>query len=530
MAGTFVNPDNKSFLTAVQSKVYVDKTGFLAYTNSVLNSKDGWICNSRPRRFGKTTTADMLAAYYSRGCNSSSLFNNLEIAHSPDYLEHLNKHNVIYFDVQWLYRKSANKENIVSEIQSVILKELIEAYPAIHDLSNSSLTDTLSNLQRKTGEGFIIIIDEWDLLIRDESVSEAVRSQYIEFLSALFKGTGPAQYIELAYLTGILPIIKIRTESALNNFNEFTMLGAGPLAPYIGFSETEVKTLCHQFDISFIDAQRWYNGYTLNHLHLYNPRAITQLVSMKQFQSYWSETGTFLSIKPYLDMNFAGLKDCVIAMLAGDSVAVTVSTFQNDLQRFNCRDDVLTLLIHLGYLAYDADRKTVSIPNEEIREEFKQAVSVADPWMDIVELQKHSSLLLDAVLEGDEQDAAEWIDYFHENCASILQYNDENSLSCTLSIGLLSAMRWYYKPVREMPAGRGFADLVYIPKAMYASSRPAIVAELKWDRDSLTALNQIKERRYLNALQGFSGQVLLVGVNYNRKTKVHECRIERITV
>ena len=530
MSGTFVNPGNKSFLTAIQSQVYVDKTDFLAYTNSVLNSKDGWICNSRPRRFGKSTTVDMLTAYYSRGCDSSDIFRNFKITKSADYSKHLNKHNVICFDVQWLYKKAKNKADIVNEIQLTILQELQMEFPSAPNLTSGTLTDALALLQRDAGESFIIIIDEWDMLIRDESVSEAVRSQYIDFLSALFKGTGPAQYIELAYLTGILPIIKIRTESALNNFNEFTMLGAGPLAPFIGFSEEEVRSLCEQHNISFINAKRWYDGYTLGDLHLYNPRAIVQLVSRKQFQSYWSETGTFLSIKPYLDMNFSGLKDSVVAMLAGDSVFVTVSTYQNDLQRFNCRDDVLTLLIHLGYLSYDADRQTVSIPNEEIREELLRAVAIADPWMDLIELQKHSAQLMEAVFDCDEAEVARWIDYFHESCTSILQYNDENSLSCALSIGFLSAMRWYYKPVREMPAGRGFADLVYIPKATYAATRPAIIAELKWDKSSLTALDQIKERRYLNALQGFSGQVLLVGINYDRKAKIHECRIERVDV
>ncbi len=530
MSGTFVNPGNKSFLTAIQSKVYVDKTDFLAYANSVLNSKDGWICNSRPRRFGKSTTADMLAAYYSRGCDSSDLFRSFKIASSLDYDKHLNQHNVIYFDVQWLYKKSLNKSNIVNEIQSAILQELQIEFPCAPDLTAGTLTDALTRLQRDAGESFVVIIDEWDLLIRDESVSEAVRSQYIDFLSALFKGTGPAQYIELAYLTGILPIIKIRTESALNNFNEFTMLGAGPLTPFIGFSEEEVRSLCERHHVSFANARRWYDGYSLGDMHLYNPRAIVQLVTNKQFKSYWSETGTFLSIKPYLDMNFAGLKDSVVAMLAGDSVSVTVSTYQNDLQRFNCRDDVLTLLIHLGYLSYDADRQTVSIPNEEIREEFLKAVAVADPWQDLMELQKHSSQLMEAIFEGDEAQAARWMDYFHESCTSILQYNAENSLSCALSIGFLSAMRWYYKPVREMPAGRGFADLVYIPKAAHAAARPAIIAELKWDKSSLTALEQIKKRRYLNALQGYSGQVLLVGVNYDRKTKLHECRIESVSV
>lgn len=528
MAGNFVNPGNEGFRTAVQSKIYVDKTGLLAYTNSVLNSKDAWICNSRPRRFGKSTTADMLAAYYSRGSNSAELFVGRDIAKNPDFDNHLNRHNVIYFDVQSFYVQSHNREHIVGEIESVLLSELRAEFFSILSDEQDTLAKALSQIQLKTGQKFIIIIDEWDHLIREESVPLTVRRCYIDFLSGLFKGTGPSKYIELAYLTGILPIIKIRMESALNNFTEFTMLGAGPLAPYIGFTEEEVEELCFTHNISFSDVKRWYDGYRLNGLHLYNPRAVAQLVTMRQFQSYWTQTGTFRTIRPYIDMNFVGLKDCILTMLAGESVSVSVNQFQNDLENFSSRDDVLTLLIHLGYLSYNAENQTVAIPNEEIREEFRLAVAVSNPWQDVQSVLKKSSQMLESLFAGDNEAVAEAIDYFHDNYASVLQYNDENSLTCVLSVAFLSAMRWYYKPIREMPAGKGFADLVFISKEAFAHTHPALIVELKWNQSATTAVSQIKERRYFSAAEGTADSVLLVGINYDRRTKKHTCSIESL--
>lgn len=530
MAGNFVNPGNEAFFTAIRSKIYVDKTGLIAYTNSVLNSKDAWICNSRPRRFGKSTTADMLAAYYSRGCDSSELFSCRAISHSSDYKDHLNRHNVIYFDVQSFYLQSKDKARVVSEIEMTLLEELRSEFASILNDKEDSLTKALSDIQLKTRQKFIIIIDEWDHLIREELVPATVRRSYIEFLSSLFKGTGPSKYIELAYLTGILPIIKIRMESALNNFTEFTMLGAGPLTPYIGFTEEEVKQLCHTHETAFSEVKRWYDGYRLNGLHLYNPRAVAQLVTLRQFQSYWSQTGTFRTIRPYLDMNFTGLKDCILTMLAGESVSVSVNQFQNDLDNFSGRDDVLTFLIHLGYLAYDADSQTVTIPNEEIREEFRLAVAVSNPWQDIIGVLQRSQQMLNALFANDSEAVAEAVDYFHDNYVSVLQYNDENSLTCVLSVAFLSAMRWYYKPVREMPAGKGFADLVFIPKASFFHTHPALVVELKWNQSADSAIRQIQNRRYFDALEGCADSALLVGINYDRLTKKHECRIENLTL
>ena len=246
--GRFVNPDNRAFQVALNLKIYVDKTGLLEYTNSVLNSTNAYICNSRPRRFGKSITANMLTAYYSKACDSSEMFSNLEINKNPDFMEHLNKYDVIHFDVQWCMMVAGGPENIVSYITEQTIQELRKFYP--DDLPNdiNSLPEALSKINNATGNKFVVIIDEWDVLIRDEAQNQQVQDRYIDFLRGMFKGTEPTRFIALAFLTGILPIKKLKTQSALNNFDEFTMLSSGNFAPYIGFTEAEVKTLTEKYN------------------------------------------------------------------------------------------------------------------------------------------------------------------------------------------------------------------------------------------------------------------------------------------
>lgn len=234
--GRFVNPDNSAFQVALNSPIYVDKTGLLEYTNSVLNTTEAYICNSRPRRFGKSYAANMLAAYYSKGCNSEEMFSGLDISRESNFKMHLNKYDVIHLDIQWFL---ANCDNVVAFITKSVQAELREIYPGVLPEEEISLSESLSRIKNIVGQKFIIIIDGRDVLIRDEAANKKVQEKYINFLRAMFKGTEPTKYIQLAYLTGILPIKKEKTQSALNNFDEFTMLDAGVMAPYIGFTEVE---------------------------------------------------------------------------------------------------------------------------------------------------------------------------------------------------------------------------------------------------------------------------------------------------
>ena len=524
--GRFLNPDNSAFQTAVDSEIYVDKTELLDYTNRVIGTKQAFICNSRPRRFGKSVTADMLTAYYSRGCDSEEMFSPLQISGKDSFKRYLNKYDVLHFDIQWCLEPAGGPENVVAFLSAQVIRELKSIYPDIVPDEIKSLPDALSAINTATGNKFIVIIDEWDVLIRDEADNIAVQEEYINFLRGMFKGTEPTRYIALAYMTGILPIKKLKTQSALNNFDEFTMLGSGNMAPYIGFTEEEVKSLAGKYHQNYDKVKRWYDGYLLNNYQTYNPQAVVSVMLRGEFKSYWSETASYEAVVPLLNMDFDGLKSSIIEMLSGDSVEVDVTTFQNDMVSFSSRDDVLTYLIHLGYLAYDQNRRRAFVPNEEIRQELSKAVR-RKHWNEMAAFSRDSEELLEATLDLDAQAVAEGIEKIHREYASVIQYNNENSLSSVLTVGYLSTIQYYFKPVRELTTGRGFADFVYIPKPEYRSDYPALIVELKWNQKAQTALQQIKEKQYPDSVLDYTGDILLVGINYDKKTKEHQCLIER---
>jgi len=541
--GMFVNPDNSAFRVALNSDIYVDKTMLLAYTNKVMDTNSCFICNSRPRRFGKSITANMLAAYYSRGCDSESMFADKKISRCDSYRKHLNRYDVIRFDLQWFLSSSKPADRIVSRIETGIIAELKECYPDEMPSGTLSLSETLAEIHQVSSRKFIVVIDEWDALIRDEVENTAAQEAYIDFLRSLFKGTHPTEFIRFAFLTGILPVKKLKTQSALNNFEEFTMLSPGPFAPFVGFTEQEVKELCRRYHRDFEEVKRWYDGYGFEwalpveeesagpaepvRLHIYNPMAVDQVMRRGEFESYWSQTGTYDSIIPLIGRDFDGLKMSIITMLSGEAVKVKTRTYQNDMVSFRNKDDILTALIHLGYLAYDQKNKKAFIPNEEIRSEFIDAVE-EDRWNDLLNFQQRSDALLKATLNMDEEVVAAVIDEIHRGYTSIIEYNDENSLSSVLAVAYLSAMQYYFKPIRELPTGRGFADFVFLPKTAYMGELPALVVELKWNKSAKTAIQQMKDRHYTEAVEHYTGKILLVGINYNKKTSRHECLIERL--
>ena len=524
--GRFVNPDNSAFQVALNSKIYIDKTGLIKYTNDVLDTMNALICNSRPRRFGKSYAANMLAAYYSKGADSKEMFSQLEISKDVDFKKHLNKYDVIHVDIQWFLANSDEVDHVVEFITKSVLDELREIYPGVLSSEVARLSDALSRVKNKTGQRFIVIIDEWDVLIRDAAMNKKVQADYINFLRGMFKGTEPTKCIQLVYLTGILPIKKEKTQSALNNFDEFTMLSASKLAPYIGFTEDEVKRLSEEYHQDFDEVKRWYDGYLLKDYQVYNPRAVVSLMLRGEFKSYWSETASYDVIVQWINMNYDGLKTAVIEMLSGAEVKVNISTFQNDTEDIKSRDDVLTYMIHLGYLGYNETRKTAFVPNEEIRQELTTAVE-SKLWNEMLQFQQDSMKLLDATLDLDGVTVAAQIEKIHNEYTSVIQYHNENSLSSVLTIAYLSAMQYYFKPIRELPTGRGFADFVYIPKPEYRNDYPALIVELKWNQDVQTALKQIRDKKYPSSILNYTGEILLVGINYDKNSKEHQCLIER---
>lgn len=524
--GRFVNPDNSAFQVALNSKIYVDKTGLLEYTNSVLGTTEAYICNSRPRRFGKSYAANMLAAYYSKGCDSREMFSEFAISKKEDFTIHLNKYDVIHIDIQWFLTNCDDIDNFVAFLTKSILNELKVIYPMVITSDITTIPQALSNIREKTGNKFIVIIDEWDVIIRDEAAKEKVQVDYINFLRGMFKGVEPTKYIQLAYITGILPIKKEKTQSALNNFDEFTMLSAGAFASYIGFTDDEVKALCKNYNKDFEKVKRWYDGYILEEYQVYNPKAVVSVLLKGSFKSYWSETASYDAIVPLINMNYDGLKTSIIEMLSGDTIKVNTTTFRNDTVNFKSKDDVLTYLIHLGYIGYDEVKKSAFIPNEEIRQELKNAVE-SKRWNEFDSFQQESENLLDATIDMDSRKVAEQIEKIHSQYVSVIQYNNENSLSSVLTIAYLSSMQYYYKPIREMPSGRGFADFVYLPKPEYTDEYPALVVELKWNKNAKTAMQQIKDKKYTESLSDYTGNILMVGINYDKSGKKHECIIEK---
>ena len=524
--GMFVNPDNLAFQAALNARIYVDKSGILNYTNSVLGSTDAFICNSRPRRFGKSVTANMLTAYYSKGCDSEEMFSRLEISQAKDFRKHLNQYDVIHWDIQWCMGPANGPEKVVSYISENTISELREYYPDVLPEENHSLAETLARINTVTGRKFIVIIDEWDVLIRDEATKEDIQNEYIRFLRGIFKGTEPTKYIQLAYLTGILPIKKEKTQSALNNFDEFTMVSPSILAQYIGFTEAEVQKLSNKYHKDFDKVKKWYDGYLLKDYQVYNPRAVVSVMLKGEYKSYWSETASYEAIVPFINMNYDGLKTAIIEMLSGSSVKVNTATFKNDTVNIQSKDDVLTYMIHLGYLGYDQTEKIAFVPNEEIRQELTNAVK-SKSWNEMLMFQQESETLLDATLDMDNETVAAQIEKIHNEYASVIRYHDENSLSSVLTIAYLGTIQYYFKPVREFPTGRGFADFIFVPKPEYKSAYPALVVELKWNQKAQTAIQQIKDRKYPSSISDYTGDILLVGINYDKKSKKHQCIIEK---
>ena len=453
----------------------------------------------------------------------------MEISQDQSYKKHLNQYDVIHIDIQWFLANCYNSNKIVSFLSDSVISELRDIYPDILPLGELSLPDSLSRIKDKTGQKFIIIIDEWDVLIRDEATNYYIQNEYINFLRGMFKGTEPTKYIQLAYLTGILPIKKEKTQSAVNNLEEFTMLHSYELAPYIGFTENEVKMLCQKYDRDFEKVKKWYDGYLLENYEIYNPKAVVSVMLRGKFRSYWSETGSYEVIVPLINMNYDGLKNTIIEMLSGQNVKVNTLTFKNDPANIQSKDDVITYLIHLGYLGYNEKDETAFIPNEEIRHELINAVKSTN-WSDLIHFQYESNHLLDATLSMNTQEVAEQIQKIHSEYASSIQYNDENSLSSVLTIAYLSSMQYYFKPIRELPTGKGFADFIYIPKPEYIRDYPALIVELKWNKNAKTALEQIKNKDYPEAIKQYTDNVILVAINYDKKSKNHECIIEKLSV
>lgn len=519
--GMYLNVGNDGF-RSVRKGLYVDKTGLISFVNAALGTKEKLICVSRPRRFGKSYAAQMLCAYYDKNCDSDSLFRDLKIAQDPSYQEHRNRYDVIYLDITWFISTAPRLEEVVGYLQEQVVRELAEAFPMVEE--SASLPMMLSRTAEATGHKFIILIDEWDALFREEKNETESQREYVQLLRGLFKSSQTDRMIEGAYMTGILPIKKYGTQSALTDFREYTMLQPQMLAEYIGFTEEEVEGLCGRYGLDFGEARKWYDGYSFRQAKsIYSPNSIVRAVKNGEFGDYWTETETYESLKYYIGMNEDGLRDAIISMLSGLRYRINTRTFQNDMWSMKSKDDVLTLLVHLGYLTYDAERKEVHIPNQEVADEFRNAVEYSG-WEGISDALRESEELLEATIRGDSESVAKRIDEVHLANTSVLAYKNELSLSCVITLAYYVA-RKDYTLIRELPSGKGFADIAFLPRRH--TDKPALIVELKWDRSAQGAISQIRERKYAGVLEEYEENLLLVGICYDKDSKSHECVIER---
>ena len=527
--GRYVNPGNQAF-RRIAGPEYVDKTSLISLMNDRVGGDDCLVCVSRPRRFGKSYAVKMLTAYFDCSCDSHNLFNDKKIAESDGYEEHMNKYNVICLDISgfisYARRENIQLADVPSIIASSIKKEIISIDSNVPE--EKSLEDCLIHCaEQPDGKPFVFIIDEWDALIREAKDDEKSQMAYLNLLRGWFKDTTfTPRVVAAAYMTGILPIKKDGSQSAISEFDEFSMLDPGDFARFVGFTEDEVIELCTDSPLGFEEVKAWYDGYDIETVgSVYNPYSVMKALKSGKCRSYWRKTSAAESLISYVNMDFDGLQETVARLIAGERILVNTDSFGNDFESFDGADDVLTLLIHLGYLTYEEAEKTVHIPNEEIRSEFKQFLArkkVNAGWMALI---KRSQKLLDDTIAGRSEAVAEAMNEIRREQYAPQFYNNEQSLRAIIKYAYVVTVGQYVK-IEEMPGGKGIADVVFIPTAL--SRLPAMVVELKWNKTSQGAVSQIKDKGYDANLKPYLGNLLLVGINYDDKTGEHTCTIERI--
>ena len=374
--------------------------------------------------------------------------------------------------------------------------------------------DFLTKVVEATCQHFILIMDEWDAILR-EFEDNSIKDSYVDLLRRMFKDKF-SEVFAAVYMTGILPIKKYNTQSALNNFIEYSMVDPGSMAPFFGFTKDETKQLAIKYNLDFYELEKWYDGYQIGDENsMFNPNSVMQALRRRRCKSYWDKTSTYDAVADYINLNYKGLKDDIIYMLAGGQVKVNTTKFQNDMSIIRSKDDVLTVLIHLGYLSFDVIRDECFVPNKEVGDELRNAIEETN-WTNVINALHQSESLLQATLDGDGEAVARGIDAAHDENTSILSYNNENSLACVISIAYYYAKNDYIIH-REMASGKGFADMVMIPRKNVDS--PALLIELKCDKSAETAIDQIKHKNYPAKLEKYAGNILLVGINYDRQTK-----------
>ena len=548
--GNILNPTREnSFIRLANRKdkyLFVDKSDFIEITNNRLNEDNCFMAVTRPRRFGKTVTAHMLLTYYSKEFAGQNIFDNLKISNEKSYEEHLNKYDVIYIDmnsIDGLFDGYSNKKQKIESVNDLVdyleysiineLKSSNEFSECLekHQIENTDLLETLLTITQDFNTKFIFIMDEWDLVYREYRDDDVLQKKFIKLLKNLFKSDDGQACFALAFLTGILPIKKYNSQSALNNFNEYNMLSPEPYEKYFGFTEDEVAEIVKSpsCKISSQELKEWYEGYNLNCIDIYNPNSVVSAVQDGKCKSYWSGTSSNEEVVRLINMDFDGIKRDIVNLIEGEEVIFNCANFQNDMVNINDKDDVFSLLVCLGYLGCSKTknqfRKVAYVPNTEIKAVLMDIVRKQN-WYRRMETIKRSENLLKAIKELDGKTVATIIQEIHNSSSvALLDYNDEESLTYCVMTGLLWSTLDDYSCHREDQLGKGRVDLVYEP---IIRKHPLILIEFKYDGSAEEAIAQIKTQEYCKRYEGQYRNIIIVGINYSTKTKDHQCLIEKL--
>jgi len=550
--GKHLNPESTALYEAYQDLLYVDKSEMLSFLNRKVNTAENCICVTRPRRFGKTYAADMVSAYYGRNTDARPLFERLKISSTRPHVlplgdvvawdTYLGAFDVVRVTMTEFLRGRRSIEAAIALLQHDVMEELSEAYPDVSRLDEGDLVSAMKRVRKAKGTQFVVVIDEWDAPLRVRADDTEGQELYLDFLRDWLKDQ---DWLALAYTTGILPIKKYGDHSALNMFWEYSMLSPSELAPYAGFTEDEVRGLCRRFGQDFEPLREWYDGYEVRgtapiedtapkeerpRYSLYSPLSVVKAITSRKVRNYWNATVAFVALADQINRDFDGLKEKVSVLVRGGRVIINTKTYQNDLTTLRSADDVLTMLVHLGYLGFDEDTSEVYVPNREVLQEFESSTDT-DEWAGVFRELEESKEILYATWDLDTERVAELLDAAHDN-ADNKTYNSEEALKFAVLYAYYAA-QVYYTVIPELGSGKGYADIAYIPAPAHPEV-PAMVVELKWDKDARTAIDQIRDRDYPARLSHYEGNIILVGVNYDRDARAgsavykrHSCIVER---
>ena len=546
--GAYLNPGKNAFEEALNSEIFVDKTEMIVYLNCVVRTEQKYVCVSRPRRFGKSMAVKMLCAYYGKGADSRTMFEKCKVSRkAADWDKYLCKFDVIRVVMTDFFKKGVSFDQAFNRLQALVVRDLTKAFPEIDFFDKMDLLQSIQDVYEEKHIQFIIVIDEWDAIFREYKEDKEGQKKYLDFLRDWLKDK---EYVALAYMTGILPVKKYGKHSALNMFDEYSMTFPMQFAKYAGFTEKEVTDLCDKYGRDFELIRSWYDGYKVSDIvppdpgherqlatgkpieaakySLYSPLSVVKAMRSGIVNNYWNETETYEALKQYIDWNFDGLKEGVAILMAGGKVAADITGYQNDMTTFHSKDDILTMLIHLGYLGYDSSTKNVFIPNQEVLQVFRSSTGGRD-WKVTFQAIENSRRLLEATWACDKETVADLLEAAHDKAGN-KTYHSEAGLSYAVQLAYYAAQD-LYTIIPELDTGKGYADLAFIPKD---PDVPALLIELKYEEDTETAISQIHRQKYPDRLQLYKGNLILVGINYTRTIsskdiafKHHSCRIER---